>query len=86
MRKTIIAFMVILFTVLMIKLAMPYYYFIKIKNSDKVTRVRAILGEPTHTYIYEKTTFNDVYHLSLSKMVFTYSKKDSLLLSKWKEN
>jgi hypothetical protein len=51
----------------------------------KYSKIHKMWGKPSYV-IVENQQFREIYRIPLiNKFVFTYSQKDSVLISKWKE-
>jgi len=76
-------FIVLIFS---FKILKPLCKYNRLKIYTHSAEARTILGKPDYTNTSEKDYFVDIYNFSFNKYAFTYSKKDSLLVRKWKEN
>lgn len=60
--------------------------FSNVRIGTKVVEIRMKWGKPTYIRTSDTLEFVDIYKTSFIKYVFIYTKKDSLLIKKWKEN
>lgn len=85
MKKTVYI-LITLIVLLLWVLNTNWYKFQEIQVGDNIIYIRDILGTPSKSSLYKQKYIIEVHHTSFNKYVFTYSLKDSLLISKWKEN
>lgn len=86
MRKKLLLFMLFIVIIFSFKILETLCNYNRLKIYTHCAEARRILGKPAYTNTYEKDYFVDIYSFSFNKYALTYSKKDSLLVSKWKEN